>query len=142
MLNLDPNSAFGARALRRLEAEEVAWLTTVGAGGTPRPTPVWFLWDQGTILIYSIPNQVKLKNLDRQPRASFHLNSVTAANGDDVVVMTGAARIVPDAPAIIDQPAYVTKYAERMAEIGLTPHSMSESYATAIIFTPERVTGH
>ena len=140
MLDLDPRSEFGARVVRRLEREEVAWLTTVGVSGTPRPAPIWFLWEEGVITIYSEPNQAKVRNIERHPRVSFHFNS--NAGGDDIVVLTGVARIAPEAPPIIDNPAYLAKYRNGIAGIGLLPASMSATYSTAILFTPDHLRGH
>ena len=51
----------GARADERLRADEVAWLITVAADGTPVPTPVWFLWDGTSILVYSQRDKPKLR---------------------------------------------------------------------------------
>ena len=51
----DPQTDFGARVARRLQNEQVIWITTVRVDGTPQPTPVWFIWDGETILIYPCP---------------------------------------------------------------------------------------
>ena len=40
----DAGTPFGDRVRERLVDEQVIWLTTVGADGTPQPNPVWFLW--------------------------------------------------------------------------------------------------
>ena len=50
---LDATTEGGARADRRLQEEEVAWLTTVRSNGQPRSVPIWFLWDGEKFLIYS-----------------------------------------------------------------------------------------
>jgi hypothetical protein len=52
---LDPSQEAHAHADRRLRSEQVAWLTTVRADGQPQSTPVWFLWDGRTFLLYSQP---------------------------------------------------------------------------------------
>jgi len=53
---IDLSTDFGARVARRLDDEIMIWLTTVRADGTPQPSPVWFLWIDQSILIYSQPN--------------------------------------------------------------------------------------
>ena len=55
-MQIDTTSEFGKRVMKRLDEETTAWLTTIGADGTPQPRPIWFLWDGETILIYSQPN--------------------------------------------------------------------------------------
>ena len=51
----DPSTPFGQRVQRRLRDEQVIWLTTVGADGTPQPNPVWFLVDGTTVVVYNRP---------------------------------------------------------------------------------------
>ena len=51
---LDTTTEAGGRAERRLREEAISWLTTVRADGQPQSVPVWFLWDGGSFLIYSV----------------------------------------------------------------------------------------
>ncbi len=39
---IDTTTGFGKRVAEQVEGEEVVWLTTVGADGTPHPSAVWF----------------------------------------------------------------------------------------------------
>ncbi len=48
---LDLNTEFGKHVAQRLQHEQVIWLITISAEGTPFPRPVWFLWDDESILI-------------------------------------------------------------------------------------------
>ena len=66
-MKLDTTSEFGARVERRLGRDLIAWLTTVSPSGTPQPSPVWFLWDRETFLIYSRPDTPKLRNIRSRP---------------------------------------------------------------------------
>ena len=96
MVTIDTTSEFGARVARRLNEDVVAWLTTVDADGTPQPSPIWFLWDGATFLIYSQPDKVKLRNIERNPRVALNLDG--NGTGGDIVVLIGEARVAPDAP--------------------------------------------
>ena len=58
---IDLSTELGARVARRLEQELIIWLTTVRVDGTPQPSPVWFLWADQSLLIYSQPNKQKLR---------------------------------------------------------------------------------
>ena len=109
---LDLATEFGARADRRLRAEEIAWFVTVRPDGTPIPVPVWFVWDGETILLYSQPRAGKVRNIAANPRVSLHLD--TDAHGDDMIVVTGEARVDPSAPAMHVMPAYAEKYRARV----------------------------
>ncbi|HEV3398549.1 MAG TPA: nitroreductase/quinone reductase family protein, partial [Actinomycetes bacterium] len=93
---LDPSNPAHARADRRLRSEPVAWLTTVRADGQAQSTPVWFLWDGDTFLVYSQPDAPKVGNVTANPKVSLHLNDDGA--GDDVVTFEGAATVEPGTP--------------------------------------------
>jgi PPOX class probable F420-dependent enzyme len=138
-MNIDTNTDFGARVARRLEEEQVIWLTTVGPDATPQPSPVWFLWDGETIHIYSQPRTPKLRNIARSPRVSLHFNA--DEHGGDVVIFTGDARILDDGPPATAVPEYIAKYTGGIASVGMTPDSFAQSYSTPIHVTPTRLRG-
>ena len=138
---VDPTSAFGARVEERLRTEGIAWLTTVRPDGLPQPIPVWFLWDEADeILIYSRPDALKLRNLQTNPKAALHFDG--DGRGGNIVVISGTARVAETTITDERTNVYLTKYAEGIKNIGLTPEAMKATYSTALIFTPERVTGH
>ncbi|MCB9129858.1 MAG: TIGR03667 family PPOX class F420-dependent oxidoreductase [Anaerolineales bacterium] len=93
---IDLNTEFGQRVARRLAEERIGWLTTVDATGTPQPRPVWFLWQEDILLIYSRPGTRKLEHIARNPRVSFNLDG--DGLGGDIVVLTGVAAINDSAP--------------------------------------------
>jgi PPOX class probable F420-dependent enzyme len=140
MLNLDSDSEYGQRVRHRLRDEQVVWLTTVDRTGTPRSVPVWFLWDGEVVLIYTPPDTLKVRNIERHPRVNLHFDG--DARGGDIVVLTGKARVAPDAPAVSSNPPYIEKYGAGIERIGMTPTSFSARYSTPILVTPERVSGH
>src|SRR5581483_7798609 len=109
---LDVNSPNGQRADRRLREEPIIWLTTVNGAGQPQSSPVWFLWDGRSILIYSRPNQ-KVQNATRHPRVSLHLND--NGRGGDIVSIEGTATIDAAAPPAHKMAAYLEKYREAIA---------------------------
>lgn len=138
-MQIDTTSEFGARVARRLAEDDVVWLTTVGADGTPQPSPVWFLWDGETALMYSQPDRPKLRNIERTGRASLSFN--TDANGDDVVILTGDAWLDRDAPPATDIPAFITKYVRGMAHIGQTAEEFARDYPVAVRVRPTKLRG-
>lgn len=139
-MNIDTTTEFGQRAMRRLREEQVIWLTTTGPDGTPQPRPVWFLLEpDDTILIYSQPRALKVRHIEANPRVALHFN--TDAAGEDVVVITGSARIDPTTPLAHQHPAYLDKYHQGVIDLGMTPQQMGKEYCAAIRVTPERVRG-
>ena len=111
-------------------------MTTVRSDSQPQTVPVWFLWDDGEILIYSQPNRQKLKNISRNPHVGLNLNS--DAQGDDVVRLEGTATIADDAPPSSEVPSYVGKYRESIARIGYDVESFAQSYSVPLRIRPER----
>jgi PPOX class probable F420-dependent enzyme len=139
-VKLDTTTEFGRRVTRRLREELIAWLVTVRPDQTPQPVPVWFLWDGQTCLVYSQPDTPKLRNIARSPRVALHLDG--DGKGGDIVVLTGEARVVADAPPANEVPAYVEKYRRGMTGIGMTPETFARAYAVALRVTPTRLQGH
>ena len=89
---IDEATEVGARVAARLRDELVAWLVTVAADGTPVPTPVWFLWDGESILVYSQPDKPKLRHIAVHPRVAVALR--TDELGDEHhIVLSGRVRI-------------------------------------------------
>ena len=137
---LDTSTEFGERAACRLREEKLAWLTTVAPGGTPQPVPVWFLWDEKTgILIYSRPGMPKLRNIERNPRVSLHLDG--DGKGGDIVVVLGEARVSDD-PAADRIPEYVAKYAWGLERNRWTAEEFASLYSVPIRITVRRIRGH
>ena len=71
---IDTDTEFGQRVARRLESELIGWLTTVSPAGVPVPSPIWFLWDRESFLIYSQPDVPKLRNVAANPNVTLHLD--------------------------------------------------------------------
>jgi PPOX class probable F420-dependent enzyme len=140
-MQLDTTTEFGERTERRLHQEGVAWLTTVSKDGAPQPSPIWFVWDGETALIYSQPNTPKLRHIAANPKVSLHFNS--DSHGGDVIILTGEARIEASGPASNDHAAYQAKYLASIEnDLKMTAESFAQSYSVPIRFTPAKVRGH
>lgn len=139
MATIDFGSDHGQRALSRLESEQIAWLTTTSPNGTPMPTPVWFLWQDGVVLIYSQPETAKIRAIRRNGRVALNFNS--DVHGGNVVVLKGIAEIVPDGPPAASLPAYVAKYDGGMRSLNLSPDEFTAEYSLLIQVTPDRLSG-
>ena len=88
---IDFSTPLGKRAAEHLAADLCVWLTTVSSNGTPQPAPVWFLWEGGTVLIYTQPGAIKVRNIRSNPYVSLNFNC--SFDGSDVVVISGVAEI-------------------------------------------------
>ncbi len=132
-------SDLGKRALGRLEEEQIVWLTTTSPNGTPLPTPVWFLWHENAVLIYSQPDTAKLKGINRNGRVALNFNA--DEHGGNVIIFKGNAEIVADGAPASSIPEYVTKYAVGMKSLGLPPEHFAAEYSALIRVTPDRLNG-
>jgi PPOX class probable F420-dependent enzyme len=135
VLNL--SAEVSAALTERLRTESVAWITTVTPGGQPQSSPVWFLWDEGVFLVYAQPHSWKVRNTRANPKVSLHLNSDEQGGG--VVTFEGSAQILDGYPQAHEVPAYLAKYRDGIAGLGMTPQQFGAEYAVALRFTPSRV---
>jgi PPOX class probable F420-dependent enzyme len=133
---LDPSKLAHARAERRLRTEPIAWLTTVRADGQAQSSPVWFLWDGQTFLLYSQPGAGKVRNLAANPKVSLHLGD---GDGGDIVTVEGTATLDAGAPRADHHQDYMAKYQEAIAALGQEPGPFARTYSTAIRVRPTRL---
>lgn len=135
---IDPKTKVGARAAERLDRELILWLTTVTPAGQPQASPVWFLWNDGEILLYSRANTPRPGNIRANPRVAANLDG--NGRGGDIVSIEGSARIVRDTASPADvPPAYADKYAALIAAEGWTLGSFLADYPVEIRIRPTRV---
>lgn len=106
---LDLDRADDAHTGARLTAEHVIWLGTTSPDLGPHHVPVWFCWHDPEVLIFSMPATRKVQNVGRDPRVTLNLDS--AADGQDIVLVEGRARV--GAVGAVEQvaPLFARKYA-------------------------------
>ena len=126
------------RTRRRLRRDTVGWFTTVNPKGRPITLPVWFLWDgDSEILIYSLTNAARLRNIAANPNVSFHLDG--DHHGSEVVVVEGTASVDADREAANENAAYLDRYRGYMNANGWTPQSFANKYSVAIRMSIDNV---
>lgn len=139
-MSIDFSTDFGQKALSQLQTEHVVWLTTIGASSnTPQPNVVWFLYQDGDVIIYTQPGYQRLKNLAKNSRVSLNFNS--AEDGEQMTIFTGTAIVDPTIPPVIVNAAYVEKYDHWLAHINTTAQKMSDEYTVAIRIKLENLRG-
>jgi PPOX class probable F420-dependent enzyme len=140
-MSLIPDGAFGERAARRLRESYVAWLTTVGADGTPQPNPVWFLWDgEATVLVYNRPDANRLAHVAARPHVALHLDG--NGQGGDIVVVAGTAHRDESMPPPHENAEYVAKYGDGMARVSGSLADFAAQYAVPLRIDIRRIRGH
>ncbi|MEZ3160433.1 pyridoxamine 5'-phosphate oxidase family protein [Microbacterium sp. BWT-B31] len=139
-LVLDPAVPLHALALERLESEEVGWLGTAGRDGFPHAVPVWFLWIDGTVVVFVQPRSVKARNLAADPRAVFHLQ--TEWDGENVQVLQGTAEFSPEPTAVWlerHRAAYLEKYQAGLDRLQWTIDRVIDQYTLAVVLRPHKL---
>lgn len=126
-----------APVLTRLQQEPVIWLTTVRQDGQPQTSVVWFLLEANEILMYSLADTARVRNVRSNPQVALNLDQ--DGEGGAVVTIEGTARVDANAPRASQHPAYVGKYLEHMARNDWSPDEFSSLYPTAIRITIDKV---
>jgi len=118
------------RFAEKLASEIIVWLTTVRHDGQPQTSPVWFVWDDGSFLIYSRRGQQKVRNILANPRVSLALEQ--DGTGSDVATIEGRAVIDEEAPRADELEPYVVKYGPRMEAISGSLEDFAQDYRVAL----------
>ena len=137
MINL--NSRFGRHVKGRLRREKIIWLTTVDHECRPQPRPVWFHWDGRTALIFSEAGKAKLRHIANNPAVSLNFNS--DADGGDVTVLIGTARILQRPPDSRRVKSYLRKYRAGIKDLGMTDKEFAAAYTVPVLVTPQSLRG-
>jgi PPOX class probable F420-dependent enzyme len=138
----DPADKTGAHALERLDSAYAAWLTTVTPEGQPQSMPVWFVWepgaaaDDGEIVVYGDHRAKRNRNLEANPRVSFHL--ADEDRGEDFVTIEGTARIDPEYPPVGENARYLAKYGKTIDQYYGGPAQFGATYSMPIRIRPTR----
>jgi PPOX class probable F420-dependent enzyme len=134
MLDLTEDRA--THIFQRLRDDLVLWLGSVRPDGRPHLALVWFLWNDKDLLIFSKPNQQKIRNLRQNPHVIMALET---KEGVDPITLEGEAEVLADPTVNATLPEYVAKYGAHIEGIGYTPQTMAEVYSQAIRITPTKV---
>lgn len=137
---IDLSTEFGQRVQRRLKGEQIAWLTTVSVDGRPHPRPVWFLWKEGEVIIYSQPETHKLEHIQGNPHVALNFDS--DGRGGDIIVFYGNALIDEHFPPANQVNDYIQKYAIGLERIGMDPEAFANSYSVPIRVQLTSLRGH
>jgi PPOX class probable F420-dependent enzyme len=137
---IDLSTEFGQRVQRRLKGEQIFWLTTVSSDGRPHPRPVWFLWRDKEVLIYSQPATHKLAHIRQNQQVSLNFDS--DGRGGDIIVFSGSASIDNSLPPANQVNEYLEKYTLGLERIGMSPEAFAESYSVPIRVKLTSLRGH
>jgi PPOX class probable F420-dependent enzyme len=92
------------RALQELIGRApIAHLVTLNADGSPQVTMAWIGVEDDEVVIGTLPDQVKLRNIRRDPRVAISMVTGTrnAYGLDEYVVLYGRARVTEGGAAAL-----------------------------------------
>ena len=121
----------------RLRSDLMIWLSTVRPDGRAHIVPVWFLWQDDVLYIFSKPDQ-KIRNLSQNKSAMVGVDDTKG--GDDPIMLGGNVELLKHGdltPGIQD--AYAEKYLERMQASNWAMDWYVNEYSEVIRFTPTKV---
>ncbi len=121
---------------QRLHNDMVIWLNSVRPDGRPHAVAVWFLWDGETFLIFSRPNNQKVRNLRENAQVLLAVDNTHG--GADPITIEGIATLVSAEEINVTSPAYLEKYSSGIKNMGSTPEQMAAEFSQAIRITPTR----
>ena len=97
---------------------------------------IWFLWQDGEVLVYSHIRAPRNANVEASPRVAFNLN--TDPDGEEVVTMEGVARIELGLPPSSSNPGFLAKHRHMIERYGWTPEWLAANYPVPIVISPTR----
>lgn len=132
---LDTARPYDAHIDERLRTEPIIWLTTSSSAGRPHMVPMWFLWDGKTVLLFSLPNTRKLRDIAANSAVVLALEA--ADQGYDVVIVEGKAELLDDPTISGLMPAFVDKY--RAIPRRWPPEEWAKMFTQAIRVSPTKL---
>jgi PPOX class probable F420-dependent enzyme len=105
-----PLERLGPQALRLLESAAVATVVTLDPDNTPHVSAAWVGVENGEVVIGTLDDQRKLRNLRRDPRVAISLQSqvVNPWGLREYLVIDGTARVTEGgAAALLQRLAHV-----------------------------------
>jgi PPOX class probable F420-dependent enzyme len=131
-----------AEQLELLESERVAIVTSNGPRGWPHSMPMWFVLRDGVIWVWTYAKSQKVKNLERDPKATLLVETGTEYTELRGVMIESEAEIHRDPDVVFEFGKELTvRYAEGIDSIEGDAAAALQAQAVkrvAISFPPKR----
>ena len=134
-------AAFGPRASieSALERQDVVWLSSIRPDGRPHLVPVWFVWCDGLIVVFSKPDAQKVRNLLSDPRAMVAIGEPTA--DFDIELIEAEADVAPGPSDKTARERFAWKYGAALARAASSVEEFAAVYSQSIRLRPTRWLG-
>jgi PPOX class probable F420-dependent enzyme len=111
-------------------------ISTIREDGSPQSTPVWIDYDGENVLVNSAQGRTKVKNIERDPRATVTVLPA-ADQQSGYVMVSGPARIVEDGAR-----EHIDKLAKKYLGEDKYPYLGPGEQRVIIEIRPERIDGY
>jgi PPOX class probable F420-dependent enzyme len=126
-----------------LESERVVVVSSNGVGGWPHSMPMWFVVRDGEIWVWTYAKSQKVRNLERDPRATLLVETGTEYTELRGVQIEAEAELIRDPDKVAEFGAELTvRYAEGIESVEGDAAAALRAQAAkrvAIRFEPIRV---
>lgn len=85
-----------------LDAARTAILVTIGPDGVPDPTAMWFVVDNGQIVMRTYAKSQKVRNIERDPRVSVLIEDGETYDTLRGLQLTGRIALSRDSDEVLD----------------------------------------
>jgi PPOX class probable F420-dependent enzyme len=129
--------------LELLEGERIAVVSSIGPRGWPHSMPMWFVPRKGEIWIWTYAKSQKVRNLERDPRATVLIETGHEYGELRGAMIEGEAEVHRDPETVLGFAEELTlRYAEGISSVEGDTKTALEAQAAkrvAIHFRPIRV---
>ena len=126
-----------------IENERVVVVSTLGPRGWPHVMPLWYVPREGEIWIWTYAKSQKVKNLERDPRATLLIETGTEYNELRGVQIEAEAELIRDTEQVVEFAKELTvRYTEGIDSVEGDAAAGLQAQApkrVAIHFHPNRV---
>lgn len=117
-----------------LKGKNFGKMATIRKDGSPHLTPIWYMVDEGKLIVNTTTERVKYRNITRDPRVSFLVD-----NGYTYVIVEGRARIAKERDANKDIEALAIRYTGEEAGRNSARERYWKDTRASIEIVPERI---
>ena len=96
---------FDSKAEAFLNEVHFARLATVKKNGAPHLTPIWYMYEDGKLLVNTTPSRVKYRNIEGDPRVSLLVDDAYS-----YLIVEGRARVAKERDAKRDIETLAIRY--------------------------------
>jgi PPOX class probable F420-dependent enzyme len=127
-----------------IDGERIVVVSTLGPRGWPHVMPLWYVPREGEIWIWTYAKSQKVKNLERDPRATLLIEAGTEYNELRGLQIEAEAELIRDPESVVEFAKQLTiRYSEGIDSVEGDAEAALHAQApkrVAIRFHPSRVT--